>query len=239
MTTDRAYLLLRLVGPLQSWGDRSRFWQRGTLPFPTKSGVLGMIFCACGLGGSQKERLALCNALPMTVFELSGKAEKSILNDMQMIGSAYDKNDPWEKLLIPKTYKGESAQNVNGSKITYRLYLQDADFAVILEIPEDFREEFVSGIQCPKWDIYLGRKSCVPTRPVFQGMFKSYEEALQTLDASLATDDSEKRFIVSEVSETTSEDPEGILLYDVPVEFGEHKKYSGRYVKITDLSAKR
>ena len=139
----------------------------------------------------------------------------------------------------PKTYKGKSAENVNGSKITYRLYLQDADFAVILEIPEDFREEFVSGIQCPKWDIYLGRKSCVPTRPVFQGIFRSYEEALQTLDASLATDDSEKRFIVTEVSETTSEDPEGMLLYDVPVEFGEHKKYSGRYVKITNLSGKR
>lgn len=239
MTTDRAYLLLRLAGPLQSWGDRSRFWHRGTLPFPTKSGVLGMLFCACGLGGAQKERLALCNALPMTVFELSGKAEKSFLNDMQMIGSAYDKNDPWEKIMIPKTYKGKPAQNVNGSKITYRLYLQDADFAVILEIPEDFREEFVSGMRSPKWDIYLGRKSCVPTRPVFQGIFRSYEEALQTLDASLATDYSEKRSIVTEVSETTSEDPEGMLLYDVPVEFGEHKKYSGRYVKITNLSGKR
>ena len=239
MTTDRAFLLLRLEGPLQSWGDRSRFWQRGTLPFPTKSGVLGMIFCACGLGGPQRERLALCNALPMTVFELSSKAEKSFLNDMQMIGSAYDKNDPWEKLLIPKTYEGKSAQNVSGSKMTYRLFLQDADFAVILEIPVRFREEFVSGLKCPKWDIYLGRKSCVPSCPVYQGIFGTYEEAFQALTESLEIDDSEKRSVVTKVSETSSEDLEGMLLYDVPVEFGEHKKYVGRYVKVMNLSGKR
>lgn len=162
MTTDRAYFLLRLEGPLQSWGDRSRFWQRGTLPFPTKSGVLGMIFCACGLGGSQKERLALCNALPMTVFELSGKAEKSFLNDMQMVGSAYDEDDPWEFLFVPKTSTGKKPTS-GGPKITYRRYLQDASFAVILEIPENCREEFASGLRFPKWDVYLGRKSCAPT----------------------------------------------------------------------------
>lgn len=237
MTTDRAYLLLRLEGPLQSWGDRSRFWQRGTLPFPTKSGVLGMLFCACGLGGSQKERLALCNALPMTVFELSGKAEKSFLNDMQMIGSAYDEDDPWEFLFVPKTSTGKKPTS-GGPKITYRRYLQDASFAVILEIPENYREEFASGLRFPKWDVYLGRKSCAPTRPVFQGVFETYEDALLSLTTSLRSDDGEQQSLVAEVSETTSEDPEGMLLYDVPVEFGEHKKYSGRYVKITDLSGK-
>lgn len=237
MTTDRAYLLLRLEGPLQSWGDRSRFWQRGTLPFPTKSGVLGMLFCACGLGGSQKERLALCNAFPMTVFELSGKAEKSFLNDMQMIGSAYDEDDPWEFLFVPKTSTGKKPTS-GGAKITYRRYLQDASFAVILEIPENCREEFVSGLRFPKWDVYLGRKSCAPTRPVFQGVFETYEDALLSLTTSLHSDDGEQQSLVAEVSETTSEDPEGMLLYDVPVEFGEHKKYSGRYVKITDLSGK-
>lgn len=238
MTTDRAYFLLRLEGPLQSWGDRSRFWQRGTLPFPTKSGVLGMIFCACGLGGSQKERLALCNALPMTVFELSGKAEKSFLNDMQMVGSAYDEDDPWEFLFVPKTSTGKKPTS-GGPKITYRRYLQDASFAVILEISENCREEFASGLRFPKWDVYLGRKSCAPTRPVFQGVFETYEDALLSLKTSLRSDDGEQRSLVTEVSETTSQDPEGMLLYDVPVEFGEHKKYSGRYVKITDLSGKR
>src|SRR5690606_26273333 len=41
-------LLLRLVGPMQSWGSRSRFDSRDTNLEPTKSGVLGMIAAALG-----------------------------------------------------------------------------------------------------------------------------------------------------------------------------------------------
>ncbi|MDW8358926.1 CRISPR-associated protein Cas5, partial [Thermus sp.] len=36
-------LLLRLQGPMQAWGTRSRFDQRDTWPYPTKSGVLGLL----------------------------------------------------------------------------------------------------------------------------------------------------------------------------------------------------
>lgn len=41
-------LLLRLAGPLQSWGDSSRFTVRDTQPEPTKSGVLGLLASAQG-----------------------------------------------------------------------------------------------------------------------------------------------------------------------------------------------
>lgn len=34
-------LLLWLEAPLQSWGGDSRFGRRDTLPFPSRSGVLG------------------------------------------------------------------------------------------------------------------------------------------------------------------------------------------------------
>ncbi len=37
-------LLLWLEAPLQSWGADSRFGRRATLPFPTRSGVLGLVF---------------------------------------------------------------------------------------------------------------------------------------------------------------------------------------------------
>ena len=41
-------LLLRLAGPLQSWGDSSRFTRRETRAEPTKSGVLGLLAAAQG-----------------------------------------------------------------------------------------------------------------------------------------------------------------------------------------------
>src|SRR5690606_42030899 len=43
-----ATLLLRLVGPMQSWGTTSRFDERETLHEPSKSGVIGLICAALG-----------------------------------------------------------------------------------------------------------------------------------------------------------------------------------------------
>ena len=50
-------LLLRLSGPLQSWGSDSLYDNRGTDYFPTKSGVIGLIAAALGLkrGASLEE----------------------------------------------------------------------------------------------------------------------------------------------------------------------------------------
>src|SRR5690606_28500785 len=41
-------LLLRLEGPMQSWGISSRFRQRDTATEPSKSGVIGLICAALG-----------------------------------------------------------------------------------------------------------------------------------------------------------------------------------------------
>src|SRR5699024_12206037 len=41
-------LLLLLKGPMQSWGDESRFNVRATAATPTKSGIVGLIAAAQG-----------------------------------------------------------------------------------------------------------------------------------------------------------------------------------------------
>ena len=43
-----ATLLLRLQGPMQSWGTTSRFDERDTQLEPSKSGVLGLVCAAIG-----------------------------------------------------------------------------------------------------------------------------------------------------------------------------------------------
>mgnify|MGYP001267725414 FL=1 len=42
-------LLLRLEGPLQSWGLRARWSRRDTGPEPTKSAIIGLLGCAAGI----------------------------------------------------------------------------------------------------------------------------------------------------------------------------------------------
>ncbi len=46
--TDSQAIFLRLEGPLQAWGDTSKFVIRRSMEAPTKSGVLGLICCAVG-----------------------------------------------------------------------------------------------------------------------------------------------------------------------------------------------
>ena len=43
-------LLMRLAAPMQSWGASSRFTRRETEMMPTKSGVIGMLAAALGIG---------------------------------------------------------------------------------------------------------------------------------------------------------------------------------------------
>jgi CRISPR system Cascade subunit CasD len=47
-------IFIRLEGPLQAWGDTSKFVIRRTMDAPTKSGVLGLICCAMGLSRQQR-----------------------------------------------------------------------------------------------------------------------------------------------------------------------------------------
>src|SRR5690554_4641662 len=43
-------LLLRLEGPLQSWGTRARWDVRDTAREPTRSGIIGLLAAALGYG---------------------------------------------------------------------------------------------------------------------------------------------------------------------------------------------
>ena len=48
--SDRAYLALYFDAPLQSWGYASKFDRRTTLAHPTRSGVIGLLCAAAGIG---------------------------------------------------------------------------------------------------------------------------------------------------------------------------------------------
>ena len=127
-------LLLWLEGPLQSWGADSRYGNRTTLPFPTRSGVLGLLCCAAGRGGEQREWLADMAAHTQTVRAYARRpargmaAAPPLLTDFQMVGSGYDDGDAWQNLMVPKTSEGKKPVG-SGAKMTSRHYVQDMAFA--------------------------------------------------------------------------------------------------------------
>lgn len=232
------YVLLWFEAPLQSWGADSKFGRRDTLKFPSKSGVLGMVCSALGAGGEQTELLARFASLDMQVIsyrKTNAKGEKRdkepLLRDFQMVGSGYDDSNPWEDLLIPKKADG-SRPNGAGTKMTYRYYLQDAVFAVALQVPSDLADEIVSALQSPHWDVYLGRKTCIPTELVYQGVFQSIDSAFEQADKLAKQKTLLEDFKVVQGAE---EGDENYTLNDVPIRFGEHKQYRDRQVTLLYL----
>jgi CRISPR system Cascade subunit CasD len=233
------YLLLWLEAPLQSWGHDSKFGRRDTLNFPTKSGVMGLLCCALGAGGEQKELLAKFAPLKQTVLSFVRSRKQGgeeaikldrepLLRDFHMVGSGYADKDPWQSLLIPKTAEGKKAVG-GGAKLTYRYYLQDAYFAIVLEVPNDQIERLVAKLQAPVWDLYLGRKACVPTDFIYRECYQSEHEALDAAQTLAAEKELLEDF---RVLDGEHEGDEVFTLTDVPVCFGEHKIYRDRRVTI-------
>ncbi|MFP3042865.1 type I-E CRISPR-associated protein Cas5/CasD [Treponema primitia] len=240
------WLLLWFEAPLQSWGADSKFGRRDTMDFPTKSGVLGLLCAALGASGEQRELLAEMAPLRQTVIsyvrsdkkngENVKRERETTLMDFHMVGSGYDDSDPWQSLMIPKTAAGKKP-NGPGTKMTYRYYLQDARFAVILEVPEKRVDTFAEALLNPEFDIYLGRKNCVPTDFVFRdgNIFNTEEEAIAAIAKLL---DEKKKlnqdFDLVEDFRVVSGEAEGeiLTLNDVPIQFGPVKQYRDRRVTI-------
>ena len=234
---SKPYLLLWLEAPLQSWGHDSKFGRRDSLDFPTKSGILGLICCARGAAGKQSEWLARWADLDMQVeaytpIDRQGNAlpRLPLMRDFHMVGSGYDDQDLWENLLIPKTSDGKKAVG-GGTKMTYRYYLQDMAFSVALQGPESELQSVGEALTNPVWDLYLGRKNCVPTDFIFQGVYADSGHALAK-SRQLAED--KKRLPAFQVLQGEHEG-QVLTLNDVPLQFGEHKQYRDRRVTVVRM----
>jgi len=152
--TEANTLFLRLEGPLQAWGDTSKFVIRRTMDAPTKSGVLGLICCALGLSRKDaRERLPCLNELSMGV-----RIDRPGVRwwDYHTVGAGIGMT----------TAGGGLKTGAQGTLITRREYLADASFLVALQGDADLIQCTKEALENPKWAVFLGRKSCPPSVPV-------------------------------------------------------------------------
>jgi CRISPR system Cascade subunit CasD len=149
-------LLLRLAGPLQSWGYRSRFSDRDTGLEPTKSGVVGLLCCA--LGRRRSESPADLAALRMHVRV---DRQGSLLKDFHTAGGGVFRGS--------RDYFAPTSSGARGKNpvVTERHYLQDSSFLVALEGDGGLLKVLAGALQDPHWPLALGRRSCPPSEPVF------------------------------------------------------------------------
>ena len=154
-------LLIRLSGPMQSWGLSSRFTERDTAREPTKSGVIGLLCAALGKPREEKPGdghplLAELAALRMGVRV---DHEGAVRRDFHTAGGG--------KWPGRKDYGVAKAGGAKGDTvISNRYYLTDAVFLVGLEGDTDLLRRLEKALRSPVWPLFLGRKSFPPGEPL-------------------------------------------------------------------------
>ncbi|RKS68104.1 CRISPR-associated Cas5e family protein [Actinomadura pelletieri DSM 43383] len=148
-------LLLRLAGPLQSWGEHSVFGHRDTLRFPTRSGLIGIF--AAAEGRPRGTPLDDYDSLRLTIrIDRPG----IIMRDYHTIGGGYPR-----ELTVP-TAEGKRRQPGSETILTHRYYCSDAVFVVAVEGPSERTDAIARALESPYWPVYLGRRSCPPDQPL-------------------------------------------------------------------------
>jgi len=180
-------LFLRLEGPLQAWGTRSRWDVRDTGLEPTKSGIVGLLGCALGYArGDLRLEKELDAGLCMGVrIEHPG----TVMEDFQTITDFLPTADGRYKHSGVKTATSltklrENSDATPATIISPRQYLEDAAFLVALGetgIVPGLLARCAAALHTPRWPLFLGRKACVPARPIFGELTEAYLDLLDAL----------------------------------------------------------
>lgn len=181
-------LFLRLEGPMQAWGERARWSVRDSAPEPTKSGVVGLL--ACAMGWKDDEQLRNLSR-QVRIGVRCDKPGTPMVDYHTIVGGVLAANG--EIKINDKTHLPETVQ-------TWRTYLHDASFLVAVQATSDLIERLAQAVQDPFWPCYLGRKSCPPTRSLFEGTgnFDGLRNALKDWPLHPSQEGSQKVRIVLE-----------------------------------------
>ena len=237
MSSNMSFLVLRLEGPLQSWGFDSQYNRRNTGLMPTKSAIAGMCCAALGFSrGSKEEKdfLGLFSETQMTSIAIPRRCEKEELQvrrlqDYHTVGGGYNPDNVSERGSITTAAESGKPRVKNGQALavlTHRQYLTDASFGVLLEGECTFLEKIADALRDPVWGIWLGRKTCIPTAPVLAGLKSDRDAALELLIGDAPLDSFTRQVGVESFSDGKDSLP------DVPVSFlSERREFSIRRVK--------
>ncbi|MCX5643239.1 MAG: type I-E CRISPR-associated protein Cas5/CasD [Phycisphaerae bacterium] len=177
-------IFLRLEAPLQAWGDTSKFVIRRSMEAPTKSGLLGLVCCAMGWSRRKVAEDPIpdqnLHDLAQRLIKHDEKSQREprralldLLNTLTM-GVRMDRPGTrwWDyhtvgaRIGMTTAAGGPPKTGAKGTVIKRLEYLADASFLVALQGDAILIGTVAEALRSPKWQLYLGRKSCPPSIPV-------------------------------------------------------------------------
>lgn len=143
------FLLLRFDAPMQSWSVCGRHQKINvTADFPTKSGVVGILAACLGIERGEYQKLQqLSDSLSYSTATLS---RPSVAEDFQ------------------------ATRSPEKQRIVKKQYLCDASFLVAISHPDI--DLLAAAVKNPVFIPYFGRKSYMPSRPLFEAVVEAENE---------------------------------------------------------------
>ncbi|MFF8831492.1 type I-E CRISPR-associated protein Cas5/CasD [Streptomyces sp. NPDC015131] len=238
--------MLRLAGPLQSWGVRSAFNRRDTGAEPTKSGVIGLLAASVGLPREEPLGELLGLRLGIRVDQPG-----TLLRDYHTVSDYRGRPLPQAGVTAKGTQKPTSP--AKHTHVTTRYYLQDAVFVAAISGPRDLLLTLDTALRAPAFPLALGRRSCPPTQPLCLGIRSTDMESALRTEPWQPSDHARKQYAARLGRErrlgrpayppsidrsATLEDPNGHdVLQDAPVSFDPHQRsFTSRRVRHTWLT---
>lgn len=168
----REFLILKLHGPMQAWGEHTFEGLRPSANFPTRSGILGLLGACLGIKRNEHNKLEhLADSVGMAVrvdtHHLLRRDGTSRALQVVKMTDYHTVKDAREDYIGLK--KHDTIQ-------TWREYLYDAEFTVLLWNNEKATiniAQIEAAVKQPCFTPYLGRRSCPLSRPLFEARFVS------------------------------------------------------------------
>lgn len=148
-----SFLILKLDGVMQAWGDHTYEDYRPTVNFPTRSGLLGLLAACMGVERSDVAGLA----------ELDKSLYFSVRADTERTTKLADFHTVMDARQVDIRESGDFPV------VSRREYLCDVKFTVAIELSEHASITFEiikHGLQQPVYTPVLGRRSCPISRPL-------------------------------------------------------------------------
>lgn len=183
------FLILRLYGPLCSWGGPAVGELRPSADHPGRSAVLGLVAAALGLRREDADAQAALSKSFAVAVRVDAPGRR--MEDYHTVQAPKARRG-----FAPATRRQELLAGADHleTMVTRRGYLEDAVYTVALAPRAEARwplETVAEALRRPRFQPYLGRKSCPPALPLapLVSAAATLPDALAEADAAWAERD--------------------------------------------------
>lgn len=198
---------------MQSWGYASRFDRRTTALHPTRSGVVGIIAAALGIdkySSSESNELKQFEELRFTTLNLRKRQRGRELRTERL--------EDYHTVTGIRRASGKVDKDATVQ--TYRQYLLDARFGVLVDGPRLALDNIAAALRNPRWGVWLGRKCCVPASPVLVWLGEDRLESWRKLLERTGYSGEEQEEQFDRVVEASVIEAGTDMIEDAPVGYG-------------------